>query len=111
MSMVDTIPGAVIVASGNMSSNVTSAATDCLSFSAVGIQVVWTGTPTGTFDVLASIDGTHYSSLGLSSLPAPAGSGGSGLIPLAYPFPYRYVELKFTRVSGAGSLNAYLVAK
>lgn len=79
----------------------------------IGIQVKWTGTPTGTLDVQVSMDPTN---LGWQSVPftptptQPAGSSGSDWYEITQT-PGGYVRLVYTRASGSGSLYAKIAAK
>jgi len=85
----------------------------------LGLEVSWTGTPTGTITVLGSISqqfqdagatATFYSFTFGPALPQPAGSGGSFLVNLnQVPFPY--IKVSYTNVSGSGTLNVFLSGK
>jgi len=105
----------------SMGASVTSAVTDVRFLDNIGFQVIWTGTPTGSFDVQGSMDyalgsgstvlnaGT-WTSIPLSGLVNPAGSASN--IPISITeFPFPYIRLVYTRVSGTGTLNAYISAK
>ncbi len=79
----------------------------------IGIQVVWSGTPTGTFDVQVSMDPVN---LGWQSVPfapvptAPAGAAGTNWFEINQS-PAAYVRLVYTRVSGTGTVNAQIAIK
>jgi hypothetical protein len=75
----------------------------------VGLEVTWTGTPTGVLQVFASISGTNFYDAGFT-LTQPAGSG-SGFVDSVSPFPYRYFLVKYTNASGSGVLNIWVEAK
>src|SRR4051812_28064818 len=72
-----------------------------------GIQLNWTGTPTGTINLQGSLDDSTYVTMTLSAAIAPAGSADTGLIDIldtAMP----YLKILYTRTSGTGSMNIYL---
>lgn len=81
-----------------------------------GIQVVWTGTPTGTNAVQVSLDPEV---LGWETIPAaaytvtpsqPAGAAGSNF----YDLPLgsaAWIRLVYTRVSGTGTMTAKIALK
>jgi len=88
----------------------------------VGIQISWTGTPTGDFGVELSNDAT-LDSLGTVSggtwtpmvltfpnSPSASGSDGNGFISLNQ-VPAAFIRLTYSSESGSGACNAYLTAK
>lgn len=77
----------------------------------VGIEVTWTGTPTGTLTVMCSNSGVNFYSLTFNPvLGQPAGSGGGYLISLA-GIPFQYLFLQYVNASGSGTITAYLQSK
>lgn len=96
---------------GDMSSaTLTSEETEVTYTDNVGISVSWTGDAIGTFAVEASIDGSNWSSLSFSSTPAANGSADTHLLNLNQ-IPYKSIRLKYTRTSGSGTLNSYVMYK
>jgi hypothetical protein len=85
----------------------------------IGIQMIWTGTPTGTFDVQVSntattgttgkISGGTFTPLGLTGGTA-SGSAGNGFFNLE-GLAGAYLKLNYTASGGTGTLTAALVAK
>jgi hypothetical protein len=79
----------------------------------VGIQAVWTGTPTGVLTVEVSMDPDI---LGWQTIPftptpaAPSGSAGSDWFELNQS-PAAFVRLKYVRTSGTGTINAKIALK
>lgn len=84
-------------------------------------QLIWTGTPTGTFNVQISNDhmqddngniqnaGT-WETVTLNTAITAAGSGDSaGIIANGIPAPW--IRVNYTRGSGTGTLNGYFSAK
>lgn len=77
----------------------------------IGLEVTWTGTPTGTIQVLGSSSGNTYYPLTFNPiLTQPAGSAGGYLIDLNQ-FPWRYLSVEYTNSSGTGVLLVTLTAK
>jgi hypothetical protein len=77
----------------------------------LGIEVSWTGTPTGTLSVLGSASGTFFFPLTFTPpLTQPAGASGGYGIDLNQ-FPWRFFVFEYVNVSGTGNLTAYLTCK
>lgn len=85
----------------------------------ISYDIVWTGTPTGTFAIQVSNSyglnsaGTWYSlpsSSFTGTLPAPAGSAGSGFIDVVGTEAYA-IRLSYTSVSGNGTCTVLPAAK
>ncbi len=72
-----------------------------------GLEVTWTGTPTGVFEVQVSNSGISFYSLTFDPvLGQPAGSSGGYAIDLNQ-LPFKYLLLKYTNASGSGTLTVY----
>lgn len=77
----------------------------------VGLEITWTGTPTGTIQVMGSNSGINFYALTFSPvLNQPSGAGGGYLIDLTQ-YPFKYLMLQYTNVSGAGTITVYAQAK
>jgi hypothetical protein len=119
MSM-NVIPPTVIMNNVDISSSVNSSAVHILYSDNVNVQLVWTGTPTGSFDAQVSntatlnpdgtISGGTWDPLGISPAPAPSGSSGHYTISLNQ-LDSAFVRIAYTAVSGSGHCTATLVAK
>lgn len=73
----------------------------------IGLEVTWTGTPTGTFQVMASNSAINFYALTFNPvLTQPAGSAGGYVIDLNQ-FPFKWIMLQYTNSSGSGSLTVY----
>lgn len=118
------LPPFQIVTAGDMSGNITSTVTDVRNFDNVAVELVFTGTPTGTFSVEGSLDygyqaggnfnpavnaGT-WTALSLSPTPAASGGAGSVLLDLNQ-ISFAFIRVKYAFTSGTGTLNAYIAAK
>lgn len=72
-----------------------------------GLEVTWTGTPTGTFQVMVSNSGINFYALTFNpGLAQPSGSA-SGYAVNLNQLPFKYVMLQYTNASGSGSLTVY----
>lgn len=100
-----------IFTSGSMASTntLTSADIDVSYLDNVAIQVVWTGTPNGSFDVKGSVDSTTFTSLGIADLDV-SGAAGNHLINLNN-VPFKKLRVTYTNTSSTGTLNGYVMAK
>ena len=72
-----------------------------------GLEVAWTGTPTGTITYWASNSGisTNFFQITLTT-NQPAGSAGAFGINLNQ-YPYKYLQLQYTNSSGSGTIAVY----
>lgn len=114
-----------VISAGDMSGNLTSLITVIQRLPGISYDLVWTGTPTGTFAVQVSNtvtlrpDGTAATAGSWNTLPtsafagtypAPAGSAGNGFLDIVGTEAYA-VRLVYTFVSGSGSLTVIPCAK
>jgi hypothetical protein len=103
-----------------MAGNLTSAVTNIEFLDNIGVQFNFTGTPTGTFQVQVSADYSQDQQgnvlnagnwIGLLSvLPTASGSADSAYVDLNQ-LSAPWIRAIYTRTSGTGTLNAYIVAK
>lgn len=76
-----------------------------------GIELTWTGTPTGTIQVMVSNSGANFYALTYTpALAQPAGSA-SGYVIANIGIPFRYCFLQYTNASGTGTITAYVQCK
>lgn len=114
-----------LISAGDMSADITGPATIIQRLPGISYDLAWTGTPTGTFLIQVSntyaqnADGSvanagNWSDLPSSAfvgtIPAPAGSSGTGFIDVMGTEAYA-VRIKYTYSSGSGSLTVYACAK
>lgn len=106
-----------LVTNASMATSVTPVSPLSLDLCAVGsFQVIWTGTPTGSFVVEvsnadsdrsgATSNWVDISSLITPTLTAPAGSAGSMYINLDN-IGAKYVRIRYVATSGTGVLNVW----
>lgn len=76
-----------------------------------GIEITYTGTPTGTLQVMVSNSGINFYPLTYSpTLTQPSGGAGGYFI-ANIGLPARYVFLQYTNTSGTGTITAYVQCK
>jgi hypothetical protein len=68
------------IVDGDMSGNVTGPSTNILYTDRVGYQILYTGTPNGTFSVEVSLDETTWEELSLDTAVAATGSADNHFI-------------------------------
>jgi len=108
--------------SGNMASaSLTSAVTNIELLDNVGVQINFTGSPVGTFEIQVSADYdrdaqgnviTAGNWIPISFPTTPAATGSSGQIYLDMTqLSAPWIRTVYTRTSGTGSLNVFITAK
>lgn len=76
-----------------------------------GLEITWTGTPTGTIEVMCSESGAAFYALTFDPvITQPAGAAGGYLIDLNQ-VPWRYLMIKYTNSSGSGLMTIWLGSK
>lgn len=74
----------------------------------IGLEISWTGTPSGTITVNGSNGGVNFYSLTFSpAITQPTGSPGGYLIDLNQ-YPFRFLMLQYANTSGSGAITAIL---
>lgn len=77
----------------------------------IGLQMRWTGTPTGTFTVEHSPDAVYWDTVPVSpSITQPAGSSGNWTVVISGE-PYPYLRVKYVNASGSGTVDVVVHAK
>lgn len=72
-----------------------------------GLEITWTGTPTGVFEVMVSNSGLSFYALTFNPvLGQPAGAAGGYAVDLNQ-LPFTYMMLRYTNASGSGVLTVY----
>ena len=97
------------IVAGSMAATVTGPSTNILHTDRVGYQIVFTGTPTGTFTAEVSNDETTWEPLTLSVGITAAGSADNHFIDCETAA--KFIRLVYTRSSGTGTLDVKLIAK
>jgi hypothetical protein len=73
----------------------------------LGLELNWTGTPTGVIEVMGSVSGLNFYAITFSpAIGQPSGSASGELVQLA-PYSFKYYMLRYTNTSGVGSITAY----
>jgi hypothetical protein len=100
------------ITDGDMAdATITSAATDVSCLDNISVQFTCTGSPTGTFAILGSVDGTSYA--GLTTEPTSLAASGSAVtvIGTVKMTGIMKIKAKYTKTSGTGTLQAYISGK
>lgn len=121
--MIGFIPPCQVITNASMASSFVGTAVNILYSHYVGIQFIWTGTPTGTLGVQVSnvpvVSGQifpgpgTFTALTLSDASPPIinPSGAPGSFYLDLTIGAGWIQPTYTFGSGTGTMNAYLVAK
>lgn len=108
------------ITNGDMSSSITGAVTNIEWQDNIGIQLNFTGAPSGTFQVQISADyekinntvtnAGNWISLVLSPVPTAAGAADNIYVDITQ-ISAPWIRVVYTRTSGTGILNAFIVGK
>lgn len=121
MSRKNVLPKFKNITAGDMSANITSTVTNIGYVDNVGIELSWTGTPTGTFTVEVSvsyeqdsqgnvINAGSWNALTLNPTPTASGSAGSFYISLNQ-IEAPWIRVRYVRTSGTGVLTSFICTK
>lgn len=72
-----------------------------------GLELTWTGTPTGTFQVMVSNSGVNFYALTFNPVLAQPGGSAGGYVIDMNQLPFKYMMLQYTNASGSGVITAY----
>lgn len=114
-------PYSIIVAGDMSQSSLTSAVTNIQYLDNVCLELIFTGSPTGTFAIqgsvnyAADINGNVTNAgdwVAITLSPAPVASGSAGTILLDLnQLSFPYIRVVYTKASGTGSLTAVIGGK
>lgn len=110
-----------IIVAGDMSASITGPAMEVRNQDNIGFQLNWTGAPVGTFQVQISSDHKQDANGNITvagnwvTLPLSPAITASGTPDTAYidinQTSASYIRVNYTRVSGTGTLDAFITAK
>lgn len=104
---VGSVPSGVVNGTMSGTSTIYSQILDISRIDNQGLEVTWTGAPTGVLSVLVSNSGINFYALTFNpALGQPAGSAGGYAINLNQ-LPFRYMLLRYVNASGSGVLTVY----
>lgn len=93
-------------------STLTSAVTNIQNLDNIGLQIQWTGTPTGTITLNCSLDGNSFYALTLNpAIAQPAGQSGGGYLVSLNQLPFPLFSMQYVNSSGTGALSAWIFGK
>lgn len=105
------LPPYKIISAGDMSADITGPLTNVSTLDNLGIQLSWSGSPTGNFFIDATLDGgTTWTPLSLSPAPVASGGAGNWYVDLNQ-IAFSGVRVRYARTSGTGTLTAYISGK
>lgn len=102
-----------------MAADITSSAINVVNLDNIGLQYIWTGTPTGTFHVQVSCDGvwngtvwtgTTWTTLTIASEPTPAGSASNFYLDINQ-IGAPALRTIYTRSGGTGTAQVWVSGK
>jgi len=111
-----------LVKNGDMSqASITSPVTNIANLDNIGIQLNFTGSPTGTFQIQISADYNqdyqgnvenpgNWVPMVFSTPPVASGSAGSVYLDIA-ELSAPWIRVVYVRASGSGSLQAWITGK
>ena len=97
-----------LIVDGAMASNITGPSTNILHTDRVGYQLVWTGTPEGTFSVEVSNDEVSWATLTLSTSITGGGAADNAFIDVETAA--KFVRVLWTASSSSGTLQAHITS-
>jgi hypothetical protein len=101
------IPSGVLNGAMTGTSTIYSQILDISRMDNMGLEVAWTGTPAGVFQVMVSNSGINFFALTFNPVLAqPSGSAGGYAVDLNQ-LPFKYIMLQYTNATGTGVLNVY----
>lgn len=111
MSSKNVLKPVIVLNAGDASTaTLTSSSTNIQFLDDIAYQAIWTGTPTGTLTIEASLDNSNWATITTTFTSNPAGSASNSVanVPTA---GYSYLRVKYTRTSGTGTLTIYVAGK
>ena len=99
-----------VIKDQSMAASVSSDVVKISKLDGWAVQFVWTGSPTSTVKVQASVDGVTFADVPGAAV-STGGSAGSFEFNVGYRIGYNFLKLVSTFVSGTGTLNAWVSGK
>jgi hypothetical protein len=106
-SQQGSVPSGLINGAMSGTSTIYTQIVDVSRMDNVGLEVTYTGTATGTIQVMVSNSGINFYALTFNpALTQPSGSSGGYAISINQ-IPFKYFMVQYTNTSGSGTLNVY----
>ena len=99
------VPSGVLTGTMSGTSTIYSNIIDVSRMDNSGLEISWTGTPTGAITYNASISGSFFFPITLTTTQPSGSSGGFGVNLNQYP--YKYLLVEYTNSTGSGVLTAW----
>jgi len=77
----------------------------------IGLEVTWTGSPTGTIQVMVSNSGINFYALTFDPVLAQPSGSASGYVINVNQIPFKYIFLQYQNSSGSGVITVYMQVK
>lgn len=106
------IPSGTLTGAMASTNTIYSNIIDVSRFDNLGLDLSWTGTPTGTLSVIGSVGGASWFTITGFDPPItqPAGSADKTGVSMNQ-YPWKYIMLKYVNASGTGVLSALMQGK
>lgn len=105
------LPSGTVTGAMASTNTIYSQIIDVAKMDNIGLEITFTGTPTGVLSVQASNSGITFYPLTFSpALTQPAGGAGGYVVNLNQ-YPYKYIYLQYVNATGTGVLTAYAQLK
>lgn len=72
-----------------------------------GLEVTWTGTPTGTISIMVSNSGINFYALTFNPVLSQPSGSASGYVINLNQLPFKYMSIQYVNASGTGTLTVY----
>lgn len=100
-------PSGTLVGAMASTNTIYSNIIDIAKMDTVGLEVTWTGTPTGTISVMGSNSGIYFYAYTFDPVLAQPAGSASGYIVSMQQYPCKYIMIRYVNSSGTGSLYVY----
>lgn len=113
MATTKNVKNYALVTNQSMTSSFNSVPVEILQYQGVAFEIIWTGTPTGTFTVQSSNLGasdTNWSTLPLSATISAAGSADVAFIDVLST-QAKFLRVSYTASGSTGTVNIQVTAK
>ena len=76
-----------------------------------GLEITWSGSPTGTISVMVSNSGINFYALTFNPVLAQPSGSARGYVISMTALPFQFMMLQYVNASGTGNISAYSQCK